>query len=190
MCKCLVAGFVVVIVLAAVSDLHALNCTDEQYEYVDCSCQNVTAIGLCNSTTGVCDCINSTCFILDASSNCCQLDPCYRYLLDTGECEPLSKNRITAILLSVFLINFGAANFYIERYELAIPQIILGLFLCFFQVGSCAVAKTRDDDTSIPCIICCSINSLLSLLFFAWWIADLVIFISNTRDDGRMCPLT
>lgn len=177
-------------ILVAVSHIHALsNCTDDQYEYVDCSCQNITGIGLCNSTTDVCNC-NSTCFTLDTSLNCCQLDSCYRYLLDTGECEPLSKNRITAILLSVFLINFGAANFYIERYELAIPQIILGLFFCFFQVGSCAVAKTRDDDTSIPCIICCSINSLLSLLFFAWWIADLVIFISNTRLDGRMCPLT
>lgn len=183
-----VLASVVVISFTASSQVYGLNCTDEQYPYSDCSCQNITDIGLCNSTTGTCAC-NSTCFSLNVTTNCCELDRCYRYLDDTGDCQLLSRNRVTAILLSVFLINFGAANFYIGRYELAVPQIILGLFLCFFQVGSCAVSKTRDEDTSIPCIICCSFNSLLSLLFLAWWIADLAIFISNTRLDGKMCPL-
>ena len=108
---------------------------------------------------------------------------------DEERCRKGTKSRTVAILLSVFLINFGAANFYIERYELAIPQIILGLFLCFFQFGSCAIAASRDDDTSKPCIICCSINSLISLLFLAWWIADLVIFVTNDRTSRDGCPL-
>ena len=168
------------------------NCTDPGYS---CSCRNITGIGVCDEDSGVCDCDmgfgnSSSCFILSSTSNCCELDPCYKYHLDTEECLPQFKSRTTAILLSVFLINFGAANFYIERYDLAIPQIVLGFFLLFLQVGSCAVACTRDDETSIPCIVCCSLNSFISLLFLAWWIADLVILATNTRPDGNGCALT
>ncbi len=167
-----------------------MNCTDPAYNYVDCSCNNITGIGACNSFTGMCECDagNATCFSV-SEDNCCALDPCYVYNLDTDECETTAKSRTTAIVLSVLLINFGAANFYIERYDLGIPQIILGLFLLFFQFGSCAVAATRDDATSVPCIVCCSFNSFISLLFLAWWIADLVILSTNQRLDGTGCNL-
>lgn len=159
---------------------------------MDCSCDNITGIASCNTSTGTCDCSgldigNDTCFILSNNSNCCELKSCFKYNLETGECESIAKDRTTSILLSIFLINFGAANFYIQRFDLAIPQIILGLFLLFFQFGSCAVAATRDDETSVPCILCCSINSLLSLLFLSWWIADLVILATNQREDGNRC---
>lgn len=186
--------FVFGVLLCALCGLSGaqLNCTDPDYNYMDCSCNNVTGIGLCNVTTEMCQCdiSNATCFRLSETSNCCEVEPCYRYDLDTGECEPTTRSRTTAIVLSIFLINFGGANFYIERYDLAIPQIVLGLFLLFFQFGSCAVAATRDDDTSVPCIVCCSFNSVLSLLFLAWWIADLVIFATDQRVDGNGCTLT
>ena len=173
-----------------------LNCTDPDYSFVDCSCRNITGIGVCDEDNGMCNCSMGTgnsstsCFSLSDTSNCCEVEPCYKYNLVNEECVPQFKSRTTAILLSVFLINFGAANFYIERYDLAIPQIVLGFFLLFLQVGSCAVACMRDDETSIPCIVCCSLNSFISLLFLAWWIADLVILATNTRLDGNDCPLT
>ena len=44
-------------------------------------------------------------------------------------------------------------------------QTIGELFLFIFQFGSCAVAATRDDATSVPCIVCDSFNSIrMSLL--------------------------
>ena len=166
---------------------------------IDCTLRNntcsTTNVGTCDELTGVCSCnttsLNTTidCFVLNNETNFCDRLRCFEYFGSDGECREGSKNRLTALLLSIFLINFGAANFYIERYELAVPQIILGLFLCVFQVGSCAAAGKRDGDTSIPCIICCSINSFLSLLFLAWWLADLIIFATNTRNDGDDCPL-
>ena len=159
-------------------------------------CSSYALAGECNETTGFCDCgfYNSTgsltdCFYRDNSTNFCRVRKCWRFSNSSGECRRDGKRRTVALLLSIFLINFGAANFYIERYELAVPQIILGLLLCFFQFGSCAVARKRDDDTSKLCIFCCSVNSFLSLLFFAWWLADLIVFSINSRDDGDGCPL-
>lgn len=158
-----------------------------------CNTMNWTDIGECNFTTGNCSCNQSTlgdCFTLNTNNYCVE-SRCYSYQELQGTCRKGRLQRTIALLLSIFLINFGAANFYIERYELAVPQIVLGLMMCLFQFGSCAVAGAResDGDTTIPCIVCCSINSVLSLLFFSWWIADLIIFATNTRLDGMGCPL-
>ena len=155
---------------------------------------DATSVGECNVTTGMCLCDVQPelgdCFILNSSSNYCIDNPsiCYNSHKN-GTCRVGRRSRTVAILLSIFLLNFGAANFYIEQFALAIPQIILGLALCLFQFGSCAVAGTRDEDTSVPCIVCCSINSVISLTFLAWWIADLIIFATNSRLDGSGCPL-
>lgn len=166
-----------------------LNCT------ANSNCSDFANLGVCDNTTGICSCENRVlnvtleCIRYDEEANFCEERSCYRYFDSDGHCRDGVKSRTTALLLSIFLINFGAANFYIERYEFAVPQIILGLALCFFQFGSCAVAAKRDDDTNVCCIFCCSVNSFISLLFLAWWLADLIIFALNTRDDGDGCPL-
>ena len=166
----------------------AQNCTEE-------GCSNFSTVGVCEPVSGECTCNRTNsptsplvCFNL--VRNFCELDRCYRYDNETELCREGIRSRKTALLLSIFLINFGAANFYIRRFELAVPQIILGLLLCFFQIGSCAVAGTKDEDTSTACIICCSFNTVFSLLFLAWWIADLVIFATNQRLDGDDCVLS
>lgn len=169
------------------------SCTSDE----DCSPYMETlpyGAGVCNIITGTCTCnvtLPSGCF--EVSNNTCITTACGTFNNITNECRVGTKSRTTALLLSIFLINFGAANFYIERYEFAIPQIIIGLLLCVFQFGSCAASCARDDKekTSIPCILCCSVNSILSLTVFSWWIADLVIFATNSRMSGgnSVCPL-
>lgn len=144
------------------------------------------------NTTGVCSCnstLPSDCF--EVSGGVCSLTKCGEYTNTTEECRLGRRSKTTALLLSIFLINFGAANFYVAQYAYAIPQIIIGLLLCVFQVGSCATTCARSDKekTSIPCFLCCSINSVLSLTIFAWWIADIVIFATDKRTDGDGCPL-
>ena len=160
------------------------------------ACSDYALVGECNQTNGdcICDVYNTTqnidCFFHDTSTNFCLVRDCWRFSNTSGECRDEARRRTVALLLSIFLINFGAANFYIERFDLAVPQIIIGLLLCFFQIGSCAMAAKRDDDKTLLCVSCCSINSFLSLLIFSWWIADLVIFATNSRDDGDGCPLS
>ena len=52
------------------------------------------------------------------------------------------------------------------------------------------MACRRDNEgPTWKCISCCTVNALISLTFFAWWIADLVIFATNQRDDGDGCRL-
>lgn len=160
----------------------------------DYGCSTFALVGECNQTSGICSCdtYNTTeridCFYYD-SNNFCQVRDCWNFINSSGRCVETGKERLTALLLSIFLINFGAANFYIERYDLAVPQIILGLLICFFQCGSCALNSKRDDDTSKLCIICCSVNAFFSLFLFSWWIADIIIFATNSRDDGDGCSL-
>ena len=194
----LLVGFVLVTTTSCERPPNGTDCRERQDE----TCSGYAGVGECNATSGFCNCnandayVNGTenfeCFYYKSSTNFCQLRNCWRFSAgnSSGECRQDLRRRTVALLLSIFLINFGAANFYIERYDLAVPQIILGLLLCFFQCGSCAVVRKRDDDTSPLCIFCCSVNSFLSLLFFAWWLADLIIFARNSRDDGDGCPLS
>ena len=111
--------------------------------FASASCQNDTDCGpegvaRCNSTTGMCECLND-CYNLQ--NNSCTRKPCTS-LEDDGECLDGLKSRTTALLLSIFLINFGAANFYIERYELAATQLFLGLVLCCVQVRTVTIVIT------------------------------------------------
>lgn len=189
----------VLLVCCLVAAVNSQETTAPPYIEPDCTAREFpctlfnSTVGECNTTTGNCSCNSppalGDCFVWNETVNLCQEQKCYFYLPQDGTCRKGSKSRVIALLLSIFLINFGAANFYIEIYSLAIAQIILGLSLCVFQFGSCAVAGTRDGETTPPCIICCSINSFLSLLFLAWWIADLVIFATNQRLDRTSCPL-
>lgn len=168
---------------------YAQNCSRDD----ECSDpHDVVYGGVCDQLTGECTCndtLPTLCF--EISNNTCMSTVCSMYYNVTNDCRVGTKSKTTTILLSIFLINFGAANFYIERYALAVPQIILGLLLCVFQFGSCAAACTRGDKdkTSIPCILCCSINSVLSLSLFSWWIADLIIFATGSQTSGDGCPL-
>lgn len=156
---------------------------------VECSDYDV---GIC--TNGTCSCNDSLpegCFEYSNSSNTCVLTECAVFLNGTEVCRIGRKSRTTALLLSIFLINFGAANFYVERYDFAVAQIVLGLLVCVLQFGACGAtcARSDSDETSKPCIVLCSLNAVFSIAVFCWWIADLVIFSLNDRNDGDGCPL-
>ena len=93
-------------------------------------CGSPVGVVRCNTTSGTCICLLPQCYNL---SDTCILRECHS-ISDDLECRNGKRSRLTALLLSIFLINFGAANFYIERYDLAAPQLILGLLLCCVQV--------------------------------------------------------
>uniref|UniRef100_A0A1X7VU48 Uncharacterized protein n=1 Tax=Amphimedon queenslandica TaxID=400682 RepID=A0A1X7VU48_AMPQE len=149
----------------------------------------------CNN--GRCAC--TACFMLNTTTNRCYLDPpCTAYdpndqNSDNG-CIDRRQKQLTAFLLSFFLTWTGAANFYIERYDFAVPQLIFGIILCAMScVGRCAKECVKDKDNKAAKLgVCCFIavpTCLLSMMFFAWWITDLVYFGTNRRTNGDGCYL-
>lgn len=146
---------------------------------------------------GRCSC--SACFMTNTTANRCYLmPPCTDYNpndqdSDNG-CIDKRQKQLTAFLLAFFLTWTGAANFYIERYDFAVPQLIFGIILCAMScIGRCAKECVKDKEENgvkLACACCvCIPTCLLSLMFLAWWITDLVYFGTNRRLDGDGCSL-
>ena len=145
------------------------------------------------TNNGQCTC--DECFMWNSTINRCYLmPPCTNYDDTSFTCIDNRRKQLTAFLLAFFLTPVGAANFYINRLEFAIPQLILGILFCALScVGCCARQAVKDSENDgaklcVGCFIslptCC-----LSLMFLAWWIADLVYFGTNRRLAGDDCPL-
>lgn len=150
---------------------------------------------LVNCSAGECVC--SECFYFDSDSNRCAVDtPCRTYDTDGDTCEDHRRSQRTAFVLSVILSSTGAANFYIARYELAVPQLLVLLVLIIASCTGRLVQQFSGDKirTENACVFCTAIVSLIiaivaALIIVSWWIADMIIFIRNTRTDGDDCAL-
>lgn len=150
---------------------------------------------LVNCSAGECVC--NECFYFDSTSNRCAVDaPCRTYDTEEGTCKDHRRSQRTAFVLSVILSSTGAANFYIARYELAVPQLLVLLVLIIASCTGRLVQQFSEDKTRTEnvCVFCTAIVSLIiavvaALIIVTWWIADMVIFIRNTRTDGDDCPL-
>ena len=169
-----------------------------------CSSQEECVPDTIRNSTGVpinlVDCIGGECICQDcfmvSELGSCSLRECRDYT--RNGCEDDRRSQLTALLLSIFLSGVGAANFYIDRDGLAAGQLVLFLIILF---SSCAVCfplcciccgKDNEKMGVIISIYFCLITIIIilaSLAQTAWWIADLVIFANNNRDDGDGCPL-
>ncbi|KAL5517504.1 hypothetical protein EMCRGX_G003059 [Ephydatia muelleri] len=181
--------------------------------YNDTDCYPATLKGSAVPTEYI-KCENYSCI---CSSNCfktsgstCEYSVCGQYDNATHNCTTTSdlKDQKTAFLLSLFLSSIGAANFYIGRNELAIPQLVMSvvmvatplLLLCICCCAlECSDTGGHMGGMAVQCILGIMgfvsivpliIAVLLALITIAWWIADLVIFVNNERTDGSGCALT
>ena len=141
---------------------------------------------------GACQC--SSCFMQNTTSGRCETMPnCTVFDYGTISCIDNRQNQLTAFLLAFFLTWVGAANFYIGQLGLAIPQLIIGVFLFFMSCASRIHRSVTKDSEEKSCLLiscCCALFLLvLSLIEFAWWLADVIIFGINDRLDGNGCPL-
>ena len=150
------------------------------------------------------DCVCRQCFERNSNNNTCrELAPCQTYNNVTLSCDDERRSQLVAMLLSLFLSEVGAANFYIARNDLAGGQfaifLISILVLCFTSCPSCFLCCCSDDGEDSSTIGCCLYVLALvigivvavscAFIILAWWIADLVIFVQNTRLDGQNCML-
>ncbi|KAL5517098.1 hypothetical protein EMCRGX_G002568 [Ephydatia muelleri] len=163
----------------------------------------------CESNNCVC---NSNCFKLNGFI--CDFSVCGQYSNATKNCITASdlKDQKTAFLLSLFLSFIGAANFYIGRYDLAIPQLVMTVVMvipvvfaiiccrCLFDLRNSRSFKSGSGSLGpfllllvlmgAVIFVMFVIMALIILITISWWIADLVMFVDNERTDGSGCPLT
>ena len=148
----------------------------------------------CSSDGG---CVCRDCFDLGENGRCTVDAPCQTYDTTNSSCNDHRRSQTTALVLAAVLSVVGAANFYVARYEYAIPQLVL--LMCLIVASSfgrilryCLDDKGRSTEKFFA--LCSSVTAavvaVLSLgVIVAWWIADVIIFARNARRDGENCPL-
>ena len=147
------------------------------------------------------ECVNGSCvcnFCFQADSiGKCTLDSCYSYDSTLDQCSSKAPRWLAVLLMTILVGGTGAANFYIKRYEFAIPQLVLFCLILIMPCIICSLYCCTGCDCGDKCKMCnLIINFLLALLLLianlsllSWWIADLVIFSLNARTDGDGCNL-
>eukprot|EP00731_Ephydatia_muelleri_P001333 Em0001g1333a len=133
---------------------------------------------------------------------------CWMYDVATRTCTDLRKEQRTAFLLSFFLSITGAANFYIQRYDLGgvqlgifllLPIVLLLLFclilMVIFVIDLLFISRCREYFEPIygsggclwwPILV---LSCTWILLVAMWWVTDLFVFAADLRPSGDGCPL-
>ena len=128
-----------------------LSCTDDRDCYPNEYSNQTIPTRLIECTNNICFC--GDCFSQDDNGRCVIENECYYYNDRTAECVDNRRSQVTAFVLSMLLSSVGAANFYIERYDLAVSQLVLFLFTLVFPC--CMIC--------IPlCFICCADSEWVS----------------------------
>ena len=166
-----------------------------------------------NATNQSVECILNRCQCTDcftfndntnSSTDTCVLNAqCYKYAFSVGRCESTARRKLTALLLQVFIGVVGAANFYIGRIDLGMGQLFLFIILIILpgvtEIFHCRLEsslKGNSDNSKhqISLILIISILSIITIFVgsfvFTWWLADVIIFATNTRTDLNGCTLS
>ena len=141
------------------------------------------------------NCICNDCFELNSTSGNCTLNQCYSYKL--GQCTDNAVRWLPVLLMSIMVGGTGAANFYINRLELAIPQLALFCLIltlpciicCFYCFTSCDCGDKCKVFGLILNLVLALVLLIATFTLASWWIADLVFFSLNLRTDSRGCEL-
>lgn len=88
---------------------------------------------------------------------------------EVRNCAQRRKSQLTAVFLHCAFGIFSAGHWYLWHLNLAIPQMLFGLFGGF---TICAACTARTKETAGGASIC-------SLVFMLWWLVDLILFVNN-----------
>ena len=103
------------------------------------------------------------------------------------KCTYKQKTQLKAFLLELFLC-YGAGHFYIHHYKLAIPKLVVFVFLYCLFIALRIITKAKEENKFANLIICISAGiSFVGMLI--WQIVDLVNFGRNKYEDGNKMPL-
>lgn len=177
-----------------------LVCCTELVQPLSCtSAANCTNEVIANPSQFV-SCVNNTCVCnscFQSDTGMCTVARCYSYNIAGDTCSSTAQKWLAALVISILLGGTGAANFYIGRYEFAIPQLVL---FCFIMILPCVICVlyccTGCDCGDVARVCGLVVNFILAIILLilnlclaSWWVADAVIFILNERQDGNGCGL-
>ena len=178
-----------------------------------------TLVSICNTTTGICDCSLSNCFVYNNQTNHCDLKACHALEeLEDGKILCVNhggKSKRTALMLNIIAFT-GATNFYLGNHvygslQLALCLACIGIIAsrivcccnlcCLICRMSCA-DKVSSFTGKVCCcctcsVLCCqvtvSLADILSVVVtaieVAWMVVDYVQIGSNGKIDGNGCYL-
>eukprot|EP00800_Vazella_pourtalesii_P008570 TRINITY_DN2229_c0_g1_i3.p1 TRINITY_DN2229_c0_g1~~TRINITY_DN2229_c0_g1_i3.p1 ORF type:complete len:202 (+),score=18.59 TRINITY_DN2229_c0_g1_i3:53-658(+) len=178
------------------------SCT-EKTDCLEYSVLNGSTTSLVQCVSSECVC-SSECFQLNLTSKRCFLrtSQCYSYSLSEDICHSTAPSWLTTFLLSLLIGTTGADNFYISRFDYAIPQLLLFLSplcgcctLISYCICTMVISTKRNLRSLSTCIhlMALSLSIIAAIVFplmtVSWNLVDLVLFALNYRHDGNNCIL-
>ena len=106
-----------------------------------------------------------------------------------------NDNHLT-IIFSGFLFSFGVADIFLGHWYIATIQILFGIWIFVSYVANILIYvyfKPYPDTWhthrrySNVCCVCCSQHSIITLIYFIWWIVDLSVFSIGTYTTTAYC---
>jgi len=143
------------------------------------TCIVLVSAQTCNNTE---DCSNNGL----CSNNQCHCFSGYITHESVVGCNYRQKSRLTAFMLELFLGEFGAGWFYLDRNEFAIPVIVLTLFLvcCVAPLYKTLKSEHVDEDTlKMSCTMCLYLLILLTVLGF--WLHGVIVTGNGDAKDSN-----
>ena len=119
---------------------------------------------------------------------------------DDTMCNYKQKSQLTALLLSLFLGQFGAGRFYVGDTVLGTIKLLLILMgccltcICSLCIAPCLGYEGMKISTDINdhkegglFALCCGVIPFVcsSCALSIWWIVDIILFATNSIKDGN-----
>ena len=187
---------------SVVLSLTHANCT-ERTDCLEYSVLNGSTTSLVQCMSSECVC-SSECFELNPTSKRCflQTSQCYSYSLSDDTCHSTAPSWLTAFLLSLLIGTTGADNFYISRFDYAIPQLLLFLSplcgcctLISYCICTMVISTRRNLHSLSTCIhvVALSLSAIAAIVFplitISWNLIDIFIIGFNSQQDNNGCTL-
>ena len=136
---------------------------------------------------------DSSCYFI-TDINICNLNNCCKW---EGICQKDGYNQVVALLLQIFLGEFGAGFGYINNWVLfSVPWIIYGS-ICFIAIMKGCIChicckkhnNNDDDDDDDDTITKMCLNCICILALLPYYIYGIVVFAINDGSQTNGCVM-
>jgi hypothetical protein len=106
-------------------------------------------------------------------------------------CQYKQKSQLTAFLLQFFILH-GSGHFYVGNLQYAIPQLIICLCPTLIYIVMCMMGikiRKTDGPRTLTNLILVLFTCLFFFTMISWWLADVIIFGTNSYNDSNGIPL-
>ena len=144
---------------------------------------------LCDTDKGLCIFNSSSQFNfsnnLNSSGYYCNCTSRYQTFPNdsTNQCSYQLYSQKTAFLLELF-ISFGAGNFYIQNYEIAVPKLLFW-FVGYYLFIILRMVTKKSEENNTTALLVALIGCIFCFGMLTWQIVDCFLFGFNLYLDGN-----